>query len=37
MSTSLLYHCFGIRGYRYMSQQHLQGGAHGTLCLFSTP
>lgn len=26
MSTSLLYHCFGIRGYRYVSQYHRQGG-----------
>ena len=26
MSTSLLYHCFGIRGYRYVSQKHRHGG-----------
>ena len=26
MSTSLLYHCFAIRGYRYVSQEYRQGG-----------
>lgn len=31
MSTSLLYHCFGICGYRYVSQKYRQGGVAITI------
>jgi transposase len=31
MSTSLLYHGFGIRGYRYVSTKHIEGGGVFTI------